>query len=169
MSEQPPLDLRALADVDSPEVVRDALRTFRRRIVTRYVWLALAIVIFAAAVLWGRTPTTLQQRVDSADHAAFIEAVWRAEGATVALDKVVDLGDRIGLHLVAVPDEPDRRVGISISGEIAGEQVDSWGRYIEVEPITDHPTLTVTVRGVSSRFPLLGTDGIPDSVWKEFG
>jgi hypothetical protein len=168
MSEQPPLDLRALADVDPPEVVREALRTFRRRIVTRYVWLALAIVVFGAAVLWGRTPTTLQQRVDSARPAAFVDAVWRVEGATVALDKVVDLGDRIGLHLVAVPDDPDHRVEIFVSGQIAGERVDSWDRYLEVEPTDDDPTLTVSVRGASSRFPLLGAGGIPDSVWKEF-
>lgn len=169
MSEQPPLDLRALADVDSPEVVRGALRTFRRRIVTRYVWLVLAIVLFGAAVLWGRTPTTLEQRVEAAHSAAYIDAVWRVRGATVALDKVADLGDRIGLHLVAVPDQPDRRVEVSVSGEIAGEQVDSWDRYLEVEPTTDHPILTVSLRGVSARFPLLGTGGIPASVWKEFG
>ena len=157
MSERPPLDLRALADVDSPEVVREALRNFRRRIVTRYVWLALAIVVFGAAVIWGRTPTTLQERVDSAHSYAEpgARAVWHLRGISVALDRVADLGDTVGLHFVVLP-EPGRGIErISVTGEISSMGFGNWDVYIEItRPISGVPILTIRGEGDSEQIPL---------------
>ncbi len=42
---EPPLRLSELADVDSPEVVKAALSRFRRRVLVRTAWLAIAVVV----------------------------------------------------------------------------------------------------------------------------
>jgi hypothetical protein len=171
MSDQPPLDLRSLADVDSPEVVREALRTFRRRIVTRYVWLALAIVVFGAAVIWGRTPTTLQQRVDAAHSFATpgARAVWRVEGVTVALDRVADLGDTVGLHFIVL-EEPGFGSGgrISVTGQVATMGFGSWEEYVEIErPVSGVPILTIHGAKGSTQIPLdPAHGGFPTDFWR---
>ena len=64
MNEEP-LDLRALADVDEPDVLREALRTFRRRVLTRYVWITVGIGLAIAAAVWGLQPSTLSERMDA--------------------------------------------------------------------------------------------------------
>ena len=51
-----PLDLRTLAEVDESDVVKVALKTFRRRILTRYVWITLVIGLVLAAVLVRLVP-----------------------------------------------------------------------------------------------------------------
>jgi hypothetical protein len=164
VSERPPLDLRALADVDSPEVVREALRTFRRRIVTRYVWLVLAIVVFGAAVIWGRTPTTLQERVDRSSHYIAATPIWRVPGAAVGLDRAADLGDdRIGFHFVVI----GRSVNLRMTGEIGGETVGSWDRYIEIErPTNGVATLIIAIHGQRWPIPLGPGSGVPEEVWR---
>jgi hypothetical protein len=169
MSEQAPLDLRGLADVDSPEVVRAALRRFRRRILTRYVWVLLAVVVAALAVWWGRTPTTLQQRVDAASTAASSETVWHVKGLTVALDRVVDLGETVGLHFIVIPDDRLARSGhIEVIGMVASEGFGSWDEYLEVEPPpTGVPILTIQVGDRTERVPLDAAHAeIPSDFWR---
>jgi hypothetical protein len=171
MSDRSPLDLRALGDVESPEVVREALRTFRRRVVTRYVWLLLAIVLFGVAVLWGRTPTTLQQRVDAANSYALPggRAVWHVNGITVALDRAADLGDTVGLHLIVLPEQgfgPGGRV--SVTGETESMGFGSWEEYIEVvRPASGVPIMTINGEGERQEVPLDPAHaGIPDQFWR---
>ncbi len=166
--EQVPLDLRTLADVDSPEVVRAALRTFRRRIVTRYVWLGVGALVLVAAVMWGRTPSTLQQRIDGANAAVVPEAVWHVPGGTVALDRVVDLGDTVGLHLIVLPDGRSQpRPHVSVTGEVSSMWYGSWDEYLEIAPSRGGiPVLTVKVQGHVERIPLDQDAGIPTQIWR---
>ena len=168
MSGEEPLDLRALADVDSPDAVREALVRFRRRAIWRYVWVALAALLFGAAVLWGTTPTTLEERVDGADAAVNIERVWRVDGVSVALDRIADLDETKGLHFLVIPDRGGLGVGMSVSGLIATMQVGPWERYVEVdvEPGT-FPTLSVRVPKETTKIPLGGQgSGVPAGAWR---
>jgi hypothetical protein len=164
MSERPPLDLRALGDVDSPEVVREALRRFRRRIVTRYVWLALAIVVFGAAVIWGRTPTTLQERIDQASAYVAANPIWRVPGASVALERATGLGDdHIGFHFVVI----GRNVNLRMTGQVSAESVYPFDRYIEIErPSGGRATLIVSIHGRRWPIPLGPGSGVPQGVWR---
>jgi hypothetical protein len=171
MADERPLDLRALADVDEPEVVRDALRRFRRRVLTRYVWVVAAVVVAGSAVVWGRTPTTLQQRVDAARNVVYVDRVWRVDGVTVGLDRVADLGDTVGLHFVVIPG-PEMRAGnahIEVTGQVAGMGFREWDRYVEIRrmPAGRVPTLTIVVNGRSDRIPLGPRNaGVPPDIWR---
>lgn len=112
MTSEMPFDLRSLGDVDSPEVVRQALEQFRRRAAKTGIWVligALAIVLFAFGV---RARRTLGDDIDAATGVA-PAAVYRVAGMTAVLVKVADLGDRTGIHLmVAQPgDGPQRSTG----------------------------------------------------------
>jgi len=51
MSDEQPLRLQDLAEIDSPEVVRAAMRQFRKRVLVRGIWIVglIAGIIFAAA------------------------------------------------------------------------------------------------------------------------
>lgn len=123
MSEQPPLDLRGLADVDSPEVVRAALKTFRRRLWTRYVWVGLAIVFAAAAFVWGGQPSDLREEIEASHLRSLPEQVWRVGGTSVALEEAADLGDYMGLHFVVLPDPGKNAPGIWVNGQVSS----MWG------------------------------------------
>ena len=137
MSEQAPLDLRGLADVDSPEVVRTALKTFRRRLWTRYVWIGLAIVFAAVAFIWGGQPSDLREEIEASHLRSFPEQVWRVGGASVALEEAADLGDYMGLHFVALPDPGGRSVRLCVVGAEpqslttgpGGSGAMTWGAY----------------------------------------
>jgi hypothetical protein len=163
MSEQPPLDLRALAGVDSPEIVHEALRRFRRKILKRYLWFLLAVVVAAIAIWWGRTPTTLAERVDRASRAIEAHPVWHANGATVALDRVADLGDgRLGFHFVVI----GTGARLRMTGQVAAEDVGTWDRYVEIErPVQGYPTLTISYRGLRSSISLGPGSGVTRAVW----
>lgn len=163
MSEQPPLDLRLLADVHSPEVVREALRRFRRRIVTRYVWFVLAAVVALIAIWWGQVPTRLAERVDRASRSIEAHPVWRSHGATVALDRVADLGDgRLGFHFVVI----GAGIQLQMSDEITAEYVGTWDWYIEIErPAHGYPTLMISGGGSGSSIWLGPGSGVPRAVW----
>ncbi len=165
MSDEAPLDLRVLADVDSPEIVRAALRRFRRRALTRYIWVGVGVAVFVAAVLWGRTPTTLAERVDRASSKAFPETVWRVRGVSVALEMAADLGDTVGLHLVVLPDDPSSPPRIAVSGQVASMGFGAWDEYLEVAA-GSVPTLTIRVNGNELRVPLDERAGIPDVFWR---
>lgn len=170
MNERPPIDLRSLADVDSPEVVHEALRTFRRRTLVRFVWLVMAAGIGAIAVWWGNTPTTLAERVDSASTAIEAHPSWHVPGGAIGLDRVALLDDgRLGFHLVVIR-TGRYAVELRISGQVASEEVGWLDRYVEIErPTTGYPTLTITVRG--RRWPIsLGPgSGVTEEVWSMQG
>lgn len=162
VSDETPLNLRALADVDEPDVVRDALRRFRRRILTRYVWIAAAAGVAVAVALWGRTPTTLSERVDEARRQIIAHPVWRANGATIALDRVADLGDgRLGFHFVVI----GSAARLQMTGQVAIESVGSFDQYIEIERTGAYPTLVVDYRGRTS-ISLAPGSGVPRAVWR---
>ena len=104
MDDQAPLNLRSLADVESPEVVSSALRQFRRRIVRRNLWIALLVVSAVGAFLYGKTPRSLPDRISHASETTFPNAVWHRPGATVQLRSVSNLGDTTGLTFVVIGD-----------------------------------------------------------------
>jgi hypothetical protein len=164
MSDRPPLDLRALADVEAPEVVHEALRRFHRKILTRYVWILLAAVIGVVAVVWARTPTTLAERTDQASRTIEAHPVWQADGATVALDRVASLGDgRLGFHFVVIG---RGLVTLRMSGQMASEDVGWANRYVEIErPAHGYPTLTIIVGEQRASFSLGPGSGVTQAVW----
>lgn len=167
MTDETPVDLRSLADVDSPDEVHEALVRFRRRAISRYLWVVLAALLFGMAVVWGSTPTTLAERVDGADVAVNIERVWRVDGVNVALDRIADLGETKGLHFLVIPDRGGLGVGMSVTHSIATMQVGAWERYVEVdvEPGT-FPTLKIRVQKQTTEIPLGGPgSGVPAGAW----
>jgi len=162
MSDQPPLDLRALADVDAPDVVHEALRRFRRKILVRSVWVVFA-ALAVVAIVWVRTPTTLAERVDQASRAIEAHPVWHAHGATVALDRVARLGDdRLGFHFVVI----GKGVTLRMSGQVATEDVGWANQYVEIRrPTQGYPTLTIIVGEQRSSFTLGPGSGVTQAVW----
>jgi hypothetical protein len=165
MSGQPPLDLRALGEVGSPEVVHEALRRFRRRILTRSVWVVAAGVLGVLAILWARSPSSLADRVDASARGITAHPIWHANGVTVALDRVADLGDgRLGFHFVVL----GRGLpSVQMSGQVASESVGFADRYIEIEPPAEgYPTLTILAHGERTTIPLGPGSGISMAVWE---
>jgi hypothetical protein len=181
MSEQSPLDLRGLADVDAPDVVRAALRTFRRRIVTRYVWMALLVVTLVAAAVWASTPTDLAGEVDNASLVvAPAGATWDVGGARVSLLEVAALDNTVGLHFVALAPAGATvtRAGVSVDGELGVQRPRDWETYVEV-PRSSDGVLTARVHlscevgpcapGQGSNvFEInLGALHVPVNIWEE--
>ncbi len=164
MSDQPPLDLRALADVDAPEMIHEALRRFRRKILVRSVWVVLAAVA-VVVLLWARTPTTLAERVDQASRAIEAHPVWHAQGATVALDRVASLGDgRLGFHFVVIG---KGLVTLRMSGQVASEDEGWANRYVEIDrPAHGYPTLAIIVGEQRTSFSLGLGSGVTQAVWR---
>jgi len=108
MDNQPPLDLRSLGEVDSPEVIRAALASFRRRVVVRSLWAMLALLVGAAAIYalaWS--PNTVRDQIQGATIAAWPErGAWDVDGARVVLLEVADLGEgTVGLQFAVAPDQ----------------------------------------------------------------
>ena len=135
------LDLRSLLDVAEPDVVRTALHRFRRRLLTRYLWLSSALLIAAGAVVWGLQPATLEQKIRSATAREVPRVVWHLDGVTIGLAEVVPLKDSVGLHFVLVPtrgDANDHTYRLRTEGGI-DEQSDSNGfdTYMQVPRTTD--------------------------------
>lgn len=99
----PPLDLRSLADIDAPDVVRGALRTFRRRTLVRSLWGLLAGVVAVVIIYAAVQPHSLPARITSASLVYHPPgATWQFGDERIALADVAKLGDKLGLHLVVV-------------------------------------------------------------------
>ena len=98
-----PLDLRSLADVDSPEVVRAALKTFRRRVLVRAGWVILAVGVGVALLLSLVTARSLSDRILRSHTQAYpAGATWDVGPVRFVLIRVSSLGDgRVGLELVS--------------------------------------------------------------------
>jgi hypothetical protein len=109
------MDLGSLADVDSPEVVKEALRTFRRRTLRSMIWAVAVVALLAIPVLGRVTDRELSDRIASAEGAA-PGAVYQSRGVTVVLMRVADLGKTTGIHVVvsAAEVEGDNEVWASV-------------------------------------------------------
>ena len=184
MSDETPLDLRSLADVDSPEVAREALRTFRRRLWTRYLWIGLAIALGAVVLFVGSRPSNLREEMEAANVRAFPERVWRVPGATIALEEVADLGDAMGLHFVFLPDPDTPSLGFWVEAEHVGPGPGltfplygmQWGSFNSYVKMQKGPTVLRVILGRTGCVPfcdqqeVLAIDlrelGMPESVWR---
>jgi hypothetical protein len=168
MSDKQPLDLRSLGDVDSPEVVHEALTRFRKRTVTRYVWLALLAILLVAGIAWARTPTTLSDRIDRASSAVEPSRTWRLDGASIGVERVVDLGGGIGFRLEILPDPGRGFVDVRASNQIDALRAGRLTLYLEVAPPADGVVdLTVSYGHTSQRITVdLRTLRVPDSYWR---
>jgi len=125
-----PLDLRSLADVETPEVLGAALKAFRRRVLRRNIWILLAIAALIAVFIWSLQPHDLQERIESANTGVTPDgAVWKVGEVSVALDDVVPLSDStMGLHLVVIPAS-----GITSPSSVASMvSDDGYGWWLEV-------------------------------------
>jgi hypothetical protein len=171
-----PMDLRSLGEVDSPEVVSAALARFRRRIWTRYLW-ALAIVAAVAVVsLQAFQPDDLRQRIERAD-GSLTNGVYVAGDARIGVDRVDDLGDTVGLHLVTLPaakatfGSAPTGPQLRIDGSVTSERTGAFDRWVEIDPPADG---VVHVRALGPGCPGqgcrididLGALGVPDSTWR---
>ena len=107
MSEDMPMDLKALGDIESPEVVREALRRFRRRALRNGIWFLVAALLIGSWVVIGRSRVTLEERIQRALGVA-PGAVYTVGNMTATLVRVADLGDvpdlghRVGIHVLVV-------------------------------------------------------------------
>lgn len=132
----PPLDLRSLAEVDEPEVVRAALRRFRRRTLVRGAAILLLVAVIVGLRVAGPWRATLAERIERAPGVQ-VGAAWRVGRATVVLVRAADLGRDAGLHFLVVDPSArafeDYSIGFSpppsefaFRGE--GRAVEEWDR-----------------------------------------
>lgn len=178
MSEQPPVDLRSLANVDAPEVVHEALKAFRRRFWTRYLWIALVVAFTGVSFISATKPSDVRGRMEAASLRAFPTATWRIEGSTVVLAEVSDLGDGTGLRFIVVPDERVEPPGVGVLRSLASFRDGIYDTYLVI-PKSSDGQLTFAV-GPSGCVPECGTGqtettvdlgalGIPDQTWRAEG
>jgi len=106
LTEEAPLDLRSLGDIASPDVVRAALRDFRRRALRRYVWVAVVIALAVVATIVFPPQRGLDERIEAADGAPVGYAFDVGDSAWT-LVRVADLGDTLGLQFVVRRPPPD--------------------------------------------------------------
>lgn len=109
-----PLGLRELAEVDSPEIVRAALRRFRRRTAIRALWIAGALLVATVILPFLRGRTT----VDRFAHAPgeLTRAVVSSGPIHVLLLETKRLDkDSVGLHILTVADglRPDEQLAVN--------------------------------------------------------
>ena len=136
MSEPLGFNISSLGDVESPEVVRGALRRFRRRVV-RTTLIVLIVGLLAAGIVAAinRDPFDFSRQVEAAEDSVEPGTVFQSEGVTLILAKVADLGDRSGLHMVVV--YPNIAESDELHGRIEAEPV-SAGATLEGEgPLYD--------------------------------
>ena len=106
MNDETPLDLRSLGDVASPDVVRAALRDFRRRALRRYVWIAVVIALAVLATIVFPPQQGLDDRIEAADGAP-VGYSFDVGDSAWTLVRVADLGDTLGLQFVVRRPPPD--------------------------------------------------------------
>jgi hypothetical protein len=137
VTDHPPLDLRTLADVESPEVVKSALRRFRRKLFATGAAVLVAGIFLVSAIVWATLDRGVAERIEEAP-GAYPGAVYEINGATVVLTKVADLGGTLGLHLLLAAPHAPATDGFFLSttfsdfDQMSREGVtDAW---LEVEP-----------------------------------
>jgi hypothetical protein len=148
-----PLDLRALGEVESPEVVSDALRRFRRRTLIRTLWVVPVIAIVVGLRVAGPWKPTLADRIHDAGGVQ-VGAVYEAGEATVILERVADLGKTAGLAFVVADPAASNFDAVSLQSNAPLSEVrfDGEGRSTVVDfgmrvPASGRMTFTV-VRSV---------------------
>lgn len=114
--ENPPLDLRELAEVDSPDVVRGALRRFRRRLglwggLAAVVVLGLAALIAAPETPTGYTPARVE---DAQVHHDVMAEVTQGPVQLIVL-RAARLDDTYALHGVLVAEGLEADEGIFVA------------------------------------------------------
>lgn len=175
MDEQSPLDLRSLADVDAPEVVHEALKAFRRRFWTRYVWIALLIGFAGVSFISSTKPSDVRDRMQAASLRAFPTARWRIEDSTVALAEVSDLGDGTGVRFIVVPDPGVDVPGVGVPRSLARFSDGDYDTYLVIPRSSDgRLTFAVGPSGCVPECPTgqiettvdLAALGIPDETWR---
>lgn len=106
MSEERPLDLLVLGQIEDAEVVRGALRRFRRRVLVRTVWV-LVFVLAAAAIVAGQIVKynrDFRTRIQTGASWNGAQGTYRVGGTTVGVLKVTVIpGHRLGLELAFFP------------------------------------------------------------------
>ena len=90
--EQTPLDLRSLSAVESPDVVKDALRRFRLRALVA-LGLAAVLIIAAAMVIAARRPASIEERVSAGEQANLNPIVIRDDRVHAVLLEVTRLDE----------------------------------------------------------------------------
>ena len=173
------LDLRSLGEVDSPEVVGAALSQFRRRLWTRSLWIVAALA--AVGLVWAQVgrPDDLRERIERAEGTLTLtNAVYEAGASRIGLDRVADLGDTVGLHLVALP-EPRAGYGsgprgpeLQVEAVVQGERLDAFDHWYEIQP-PDDGIVGVRVIGLGCPAPKgcrieidLRALGVPATTWR---
>ena len=172
MSDEP-IDLRSLADVDAPEVVREALRAFRRRFVTRYLWVALAGILALAAIWWAVQPNSLAERIDAATPYDHPGLSWHMLGVDIGLSDVVRLRDGVGFRFVVIARDPSDEARFCISMPFSTDHEfppDAFDAYFEL-PRSATGVYQANI-GCNSRLvrPIeidLQSMHVDDSIWKE--
>jgi hypothetical protein len=173
MKDADPVDLRALADVESPEVVHEALRRFRRRTLTRYLWVSILVVLIAAALFLGGRPSNLKEEFEAARGGGSSSAwVWRLDQASVGIEEFVDLGEDLGLHFVVVHDPDEPTVGVWVQGQVASMQWAEFDTYVRVPKPTEG-TLRALIGSVDCLPSCLDQEaieidlgGFPPDMWR---
>jgi hypothetical protein len=107
VSDERPLDLSSLGDVDAPDAVRDALRRFRRRVATTGMVVALSAISLAGGIAWAMVLNrTLPEQVAEAP-GVDVGAVFSGGGTVTVVERVARLDYGVALHLyLAAPDAP---------------------------------------------------------------
>ena len=136
MSEPLGFNISSLGDVESPEVVRGALRRFRRRVI-RTTLVVVIVGLLAAGIVAAinRDPFDVSRQVEAAEDSVEPGTVFQSDGVTLILAKVADLENSTGLHMVVV--YPNIAESDELHGRIEAEPV-SAGSMLEGEgPLYD--------------------------------
>ena len=99
MSSSPPFDLGSLGEVDSPEVVKEALRIFRRRTLKSSIWVVAVVAMLAIPIVQQALHKDVRERFEAAE-GFDTGTIYTDRGVSLVLLRVADLGERTGLHLV---------------------------------------------------------------------
>jgi len=181
MSATPPLDLGSLGDVDSPEVVKQALRTFRRRTLRSTIWVLVVALMLGIPLVNQLFSKSTMERITTAD-GYDAGTVYRSRGVTVVLIRVADLGERTGIHLVATADgvEGNPFVFVQIQNEYypatfrtgTDRMVEAW--YEVTVPSDGKLNLRVEAHGGNEEperdFVIdLNAAGVPERLWRKGG
>jgi hypothetical protein len=143
MTDEMPLDLHALAEVESPEVISSALRAFRRRA------LRTALAVLVSGALAGAIVVAVRRDPFAADRAVKnapgydMNATYQANGVTASLVRVASLPYGSGLHLVViVPPErgQEHNFAIEIGEGGAGTEVHPDGAVFDLWSTTTLPS-----------------------------
>lgn len=137
MTEPLGFNISSLGDVESPEVVRGALRRFRRRVLRAGLIVAILALLTAGIVTAAnRDPIGFERLIDSSTDFVEPGAVYRSGEHTLILAKVADLQRGSGLHMVVVypgiPDSHELRGRLEHQPPVAGSIIEGEGALYDM-------------------------------------